>query len=198
MPVLELDSAELEPSAFPSRSRCAFMLVQVDPDGLDEIEVIELTEPTLDSAMDLEAVADAEVVSPQKGEPSLTDSVFGQQIEEFSADSNGELIEELPEIEEVTDPEEELAMALDSEDEVPAVEAAQPLDEPESDEASPPNSLADAASVDEVHSNVNVTDGGIEPSCGAVSDETLNWQDFVQAENRFDLIRPALRGRMRF
>lgn len=195
MPVLELDAAELEPSASHRDPDVLLALDQVDPDGLDEIEVIEPTEPTLDSAMDLEAVADAEAVSPQQGEASLTDSVFGRQIEEFSADSNGELIEDLPEIEEVLDSEEELAMALDSADEAPAAEPAQPQDEAEAHEAAPPHSLADAASADEVHSNVNVTDGGIEPSAlGAVSDETLNWQDFGATGESVRLDTPGNAG----
>jgi pSer/pThr/pTyr-binding forkhead associated (FHA) protein len=175
MPVLELDAAELEPIASNRDPDVLLALDQVDPEGLDEIEVIEPTEPTLDSAMDLEAVADQEVVSPQPGETSLTDSVFGRQIEEFSADSNGELIEDLPEIEEVPDADEELAIALGSEH--------QAQDAPDADVIPAPAASEETSqaqpSANDFHSNTNVTDGGIEPSAmGAVSDQTLNWQDF--------------------
>jgi hypothetical protein len=113
LPVLELD-AQLRP-VWPDRDPDALLAIdQVDAEGLDEVELIESTETTLESADDLSVSADDTAVA-QPVDADLSDSTFAKEVQEFTATSSGDLVEEdLPEVEEYHDPEEELAAALES------------------------------------------------------------------------------------
>jgi pSer/pThr/pTyr-binding forkhead associated (FHA) protein len=186
MPVLELDTPELEPASSHRDPDVLLALDQVDPDLLDDVEVIDPTQPTVDSALDLEAIADQEVASPTPGEASLTDSVFGRQMEEFTATSSGEIVEELPEIEEFRDADEELAIALDS----PEPSNSGSHDQPPQGNAEEWESQPQSGGGD---IRADVTAGGIEPSAmGAVTTDSLNSQQFDAAGESVLLETPGV------
>ena len=115
-PVLELDQGDLRPIG---SDRDPDSLLAADDGGKPgDVEVIERTEPTPDSAFDLLDVQALGDESEGDGESSLTDSTFGRQVEAFTATSSGDIVEDLPELEEAIDPDEALAISLG--------EAAQP------------------------------------------------------------------------
>ncbi|HEY7120576.1 MAG TPA: FHA domain-containing protein [Tepidisphaeraceae bacterium] len=195
--VLDLTSADLKP-AISSRDPDALLaLDQVNAEELDSVEVIEPTEPTPESALNLGVTADESVAAPSTPE-SLTDSTFGRQVEAFTAGtSSGELVEDLPEVEEVPDPDEALALALD------AAGAAGDREPTTHDARSTPPDDHDALNleelepigqpIDEPEDSSAVIGGAIEPSeLGVVTEENLAVEQFEALGESLELETPGV------
>jgi hypothetical protein len=185
LPVLELDSGgDLGPMTSGRDPDALLALDQIDMEGLEDIEVIEPTEPTLDSALGLDIDADENVAGPATDDASLTDSQFGRQVEAFASSANGEIVEDLPEIEAVEDPDEALANALSAPD-----EDADAL----ADSQTTPEGLG-AAGDNGAYAHTDTTAGGIEPlTMGMVADAAaVAGQQFEAAGDAVSLATPGV------
>ena len=100
LPVLDLESAELAPVERRGDPDELLALDQVDADdleALEPVEVVDATEPGLESALDVRSLDDGrggEPVVADAAGPALSDTAFARQVDDFTGTSTGELVEE--------------------------------------------------------------------------------------------------------